>query len=181
MFYRKLSADMEDGFYADFLRYDYIVIAKAHMVTHDEDEVHDIVMDIMLYAYSRYESGKYVRKGSFAAWLSRVAYRYIISKHCRRRVYCSPLREAGNLVCHEDDLTAFEDKLSYMEYLIDRLPYSRKVLIGLHLEGKTIDEISVITGTKRSTTGDRLKKTKRLLKEQMVRAGYDNPYKDDFY
>lgn len=49
---------------------------------------------------------------------------------------------------------------------VKTLPAKYRILIELYYyEGYTIEEISAITGVKRSTVGDRLKKAKKLLGE----------------
>ncbi len=44
---------MEEQFFVLFQRYKRVVEKEAHKVSHEKGDVHDIVMDIMLYAHKK--------------------------------------------------------------------------------------------------------------------------------
>ena len=72
---------MEEQFFVLFQRYKRVVEKEAHKVSHEKGDVHDIVMDIMLYAHKKYTEGKYQMDGPFEVWLRHLAARYITSKY----------------------------------------------------------------------------------------------------
>lgn len=172
---------MEEQFFVLFQRYKRVVEKEAYKVSQEKGDVHDIVMDIMLYAHKKYTEGKYQMDGPFEVWLRHLATRYIISKYFRNITYTVPLCDVEDIVYDEDDFIEFEEKLLCMEELIDELPSSKKELIKMYLNGKVIDEISNITNTRRSTVWDRLNKIRIYLKKGLLKAGFVNASKNNFY
>ena len=172
---------MEEQFFVLFQRYKRVVEKEAHKVSHEKGDVHDIVMDIMLYAHKKYTEGKYQMDGPFEVWLRHLAARYITSNYFRNITYTVPLYDVGDIVYDEDDFIEFEEKIMCMEELIDELPSSKKELIKMYLNGKVIDEISNITNTRRSTVWDRLNKIRIYLKKGLLKAGFVNASKNNFY
>ena len=168
---------MEEDFFTVFQRYKKVVEKVACKVSQEKGDVHDIVMDIMLYAYKKYTEGKYQKDGPFEVWLRHLATRYITSKYFRNITYTVPLYDVEDIVYDEDDLIEFEEKLLCMEELIDKLPSSQKELIKMYLNGKVIDEISIITNTRRSTVWDHLNKIRIYLRKGLLKAGFVNASK----
>lgn len=172
---------MEEQFFVLFQRYRRVVEKEAYKVSQEKGDVYDIVMDIMLYAHKKYTEGKYQMDGPFEVWLRHLATRYTISKYFRNITYTVPLYDVEDIVYDEDDFIEFEEKLLCMEELIDKLPSSKKELIKMYLNGKVIDEISIITNTRRSTVWDRLNKIRIYLKKGLLKAGFVNASKNNFY
>ncbi len=159
--------DTAFGFLVD--KYKGAVHALAYRKTGNFHTAEDITQDTFLRAYQKLHTLKDWRH--FPGWLYRIAHRFCLMWHRKRRVVPQPLDkvESGHMdalawVKHTDQQT----RQSVRDGL-EALPESQRTVLTLHyLGGMTCEEIARFIGTSRGAVLDRLYRARLQLKKEMI-------------
>lgn len=145
-----------------------IIYKVSRIYADSPEDQQDLFQEIVLQLWKSYSSFK--GKSKLSTWMYRVALNTSITylKKEKKREPRSPLNpELLNLMEERDNLQEARITLLYAQ--IKKLNVIEKGIILLHLEGRSYEEISAITGFTQSNVGTRLSRIKQKLKEQITK------------
>lgn len=144
------------------------IIFKITLVySSNEEDQKDLYQEIVYQLWKSFDSFRGDSKVS--TWLYRIALNTSIT-------YLKKEKRNGNRVSLNSVLlnkmdqidTLMEERIKVLYAQIKKLNIIEKGVILLYLEGKTYEEIGVITGFTSSNVGTRLNRIKQKLKDQII-------------
>lgn len=145
------------------------IIFKITLVySSNEEDQKDLYQEIVYQLWKSFDSFRGDSKVS--TWLYRIALNTSIT-------YLKKEKRNGNRVSLNSVLlnkmdqidTLMEERIKVLYAQIKKLNIIEKGVILLYLEGKTYEEIGVITGFTSSNVGTRLNRIKQKLKDQIIK------------
>ncbi len=151
---------------------DFIQIIKAnegiiykitHIYAKDKEEQKDLYQEIVYQLWKSFPSFR--GKSKISTWLYRVALNTSIAHLNQSKKSSHTLTSDFKFWNIEDEKdTEFQDRMQLLHDHINQLNVVEKGLVLLYLEGKTYEEIAVITGFTTTNVGTRLGRIKQKLK-----------------
>lgn len=142
-----------------------IIYKVTRLYTNNTEEQKDLYQEIV---YQLWKSkGSFKENSKISTWMYRVALNTAISnlkKEKRKGTRISIDTILMNQIDCVD--TVMEERITLLYAHIKKLSIVEKGIILLHLEGKSYDEIAVITGFTLTNIGTRLARIKQKLKSQ---------------
>ena len=143
-----------------------ILYKVTSVYSKNKEDQKDLYQDIVYQSWKSYESFK--GNSKISTWIYRIALNTAIS-HLKKE------KRKGNQISIDTILlnkmeqidTELEDQITLLYSLIKKLNVIEKGIIILYLEGKSYDEISIITGFTVTNIGSRLSRIKKKLKSQI--------------
>lgn len=165
-------------------RYRRPVYGIVRRMVRSDEEARDLAQEAFIRAFKNLAS--FDQERSFSNWLFRIATNLCIDQHRRRKIATVPLVQGG--VDGEEERTwdvasdgaspaeEFSDaersrKLAEMVGALP--PLYRAVLVLRHMEDRSYEEIADILNVPLGTVKARIHRAHRLLKEKLVRRGFD--------
>lgn len=147
-----------------------IVIKIAKAYTHNFHDKEDLTNDIVLELWKSFDTFK--GQSSISTWIYRVALN--TSMNYKRK------KKRDSLFSFGDDAGKFEGlhwlneqedtpETDFLYQCIDHLDAINKAIILLYLDGKSHEEISIITGISKSNVGTRIGRIKEQIKSLITR------------
>jgi len=143
------------------------VIFKVTLVyTFNEEDQKDLYQEIVCQLWKSFDSFRGDSK--ISTWMYRIALNTAITnlKKEKRKGNRVPLDKSLLNKIDEID-TIIDDRLKILYAHIKKLNTVEKGIVLLYLEGKSYDEIAVITGFSVTNIGTRLNRIKKKLKSQI--------------
>jgi RNA polymerase sigma-70 factor (ECF subfamily) len=153
--------------FIDLIKENEGVIFKITSVyAHNKEDQKDLYQEIVYHLWKSFDSFK--GNSKISTWMYRVALNTSIAhlNSGKKRVKQSNIDfELLNIRYEQDVLT--EERISILYNHIKSLSTVEKGIILLFLEGKSYDEIAIITGFTKTNVGTRLNRIKEKLKSQI--------------
>jgi RNA polymerase sigma factor (sigma-70 family) len=143
-----------------------LIYKIAKLYTNSPTDEEDLYQEIIYQLWKSFDSFR--NDSKITTWMYRIALNTAISQLNKHK-------RSVNLVPIDDDLLNYpevndnskEDQIATLYKEIKALNPVEKGIILLYLEGKTYDEIAVITGFTASNVGTRLNRIKQKIKAQI--------------
>ena len=140
-----------------------IIYKIAHVYARDKEEQKDLYQEIVYQLWKSFPSFR--GKSKISTWLYRVALNTSIAHLNQSKKSSHTLTSDFKFWNIEDENdTEFQDRMQLLHDHINQLNVVEKGLVLLYLEGKTYEEIAVITGFTTTNVGTRLGRIKQKLK-----------------
>lgn len=139
-----------------------ILYKAANAFCRDPEDRDDLVQEIIAQLWQSY--GRYDPRQRFSTWMYRVAMNVAIT-HSRsesRRIRDAASIEAGDLDIRIED-NPNRDDVRLLHQLIGTLDHINRMLIILHLDGFSNDEIAEIAGLSATNVSTRLTRVRQHL------------------
>lgn len=150
------------SFYEQFYR--YVAAVCARYARTDED-VKDLLQDVFIKAYSRFDTFEHRGPGSLKAWIRRIAVNEsLLRLRAENRLPTSPIDEFGDLPEPDERPDIAEIPESELLAMIQRLPDRYRTVFNLYVfEEKSHQEIADLLHIRHSTSASDLHRAKALL------------------
>lgn len=143
------------------------IIFKVTLVyTSNKEEQKDLYQEIVYQLWKSFDSFR--NESKISTWLYRIALNTSIThlkNEKRNGVSVSLDKVLSNKIDYKD--TLMEDRIKILYEHIKELNTIEKGIILLFLEGKSYEEIAIITGFSTTNVGTRLARVKQKLKSQI--------------
>ncbi len=143
-----------------------LIYKITRVYTDTQEDQKDLYQEIVYQLWKSFDSFK--GNSKISTWIYRIALNTAIGYLNKSKKKVSQVSldfELLNPVDETDNVT--EERLAILYNMIKQLNVIEKGLILLLLEGKSYDEIAVITGFSSSNVGTRLSRIKQKLKENI--------------
>ncbi len=143
-----------------------IIYKITRVYTDTQEDQKDLYQEIVYQLWKSF--GSFKGNSKISTWMYRVAMNTAIAYLNKSKKKVPQVRLDFELLhpIDEKDSTT-EERLSILYAMIKQLNVIEKGLILLLLEGKSYDEIAVITGFSSSNVGTRLSRIKKKIKENV--------------
>ena len=144
-----------------------LIYKISRIYTNGEDEQKDLYQEIVYQLWKSY--GSYKGKSGINTWVYRVALNTAITQlnKRKRKPIAIPL-DWSQLEIEEVADPVHEERLQLLYHTIKSLNPIEKGLILLYLEGKSYEEMAMITGFTTTNIGTRLGRIRQKLKSRMI-------------
>lgn len=146
-----------------------LIYKVTRVYTDTQEDQKDLYQEIVYQLWKSFDSFK--GNSKISTWIYRIALNTAIGYLNKSKKKVSQVNldfELLNPVDETDNVT--EERLAILYNMIKQLNVIEKGLILLLLEGKSYDEIAVITGFSSSNVGTRLSRIKKKLKENIKKT-----------
>jgi len=139
-------------------------ITRVYTDTHEDQK--DLYQEVVYQLWKSFDSFK--GNSKISTWIYRITLNTAIAYLNKSKKKVSQVRLDFELL-HPIDEKEYvtEERLTTLYIMIKQLNVIEKGLILLFLEGKSYDEIAIITGFTSSNVGTRLSRIKKKLKENI--------------
>ncbi|MBR1733485.1 MAG: sigma-70 family RNA polymerase sigma factor [Alloprevotella sp.] len=166
-------AGSEEGFRQLFAAHSAAVFALVQQLVPDAAEAEELTQDTFLRAFAaleQFDSGR----GSFLAWLRRIAYNLAIDQLRRTRPREISLngmaerKEDAELPEPEDFADETEERVEALMQAVSLLPPEEQTLLNLYyFDDLPQEEIAYIIGTTANAVANRLRRIRRKLQNRL--------------
>lgn len=145
-----------------------IIYKITKVYTDTSDDQQDLIQEILYQLWKSFDTFK--NHAKISTWIYRVALNTALAylnqkkRHPRRTGIHEIILEIED---KKDD--AWEDRITLMYQMIKKLNEGERGMILLHLDGRSYEEISSITGFSVSNVGTRLNRIRQKLKDQLIK------------
>ena len=142
-----------------------LIFKVAKLYTHNKEDEQDLYQDIVYQLWKSFESFR--NESKITTWMYRIALNTSIAwlnKEKRTRGH-SAINEAFLNVTEAD--AAGEERIEALYATIRKLNPAEKAIVLLYLDGRSYEEISVITGFSVSNVGTRLGRIRQKLSAEI--------------
>lgn len=164
----------QSGFFQ--MRSEYVNIVKENkgiiykitkIYTDTLDDQQDLYQEILYQLWKSFDTFK--NNAKISTWIYRVALNTSLAYLNQKKRYPRRTDIHEIIVEVEDkDDDFMEDRIDQMYQMIKKLNEGERGMILLHLDGKSYEEISIITGFSVSNVGTRLNRIRQKLKNQLT-------------
>jgi len=143
-----------------------LIYKITRVYTDTQEDQKDLYQEIVYQLWKSFDSFK--GNSKISTWIYRIALNTAIGYLNKSKKKVSQVSLDFELLNPADESdTVTEERLAILYNMIKQLNIIEKGLILLLLEGKSYDEIAVITGFSSSNVGTRLSRIKKKLKENI--------------
>jgi RNA polymerase sigma-70 factor (ECF subfamily) len=139
----------------------------------DIDDQRDLFQEMVLQLWRSYDSFR--GESRFATWMYRVALNTALLEQ-RRAARRPTLTQSGDREIQDVPIPAAtrgpDEEVRVLRACIQELPSLDRAIVLLHLEERSYDEISEITGLSRSNVSVRLVRLKERLRHALEQKGF---------
>lgn len=152
-------------------RYKGMVYTIAHNILKNREEAEEVAQDVFVKAFTKLHLFR--MDSSFSSWLYRIAYNTAISRTREQKRAQEYQQEVVATESFEQQASAFgqleqDDRKRYLQKAMDKLDGDESMLLMLfYYDGKSLDEISQITGYTDSNAKVKLYRARKKLHEEL--------------
>ncbi len=163
---RKVSNGDTENFRLIVSRYQAYIYSIGMRFFKNEDDSSDFVQDVFLKAFNELKS--YKGKGSFRAWLVRIAYNYGINKIKAQRIDNVIFEDSPSNEPAPEQTHAKGETINVLRRAIDALPEQYRICLDLYFfMGLKYSDIERITGYPVNTIKSNVLRAKQILRDKL--------------
>jgi RNA polymerase sigma-70 factor, ECF subfamily len=159
------------------MRSEYVNIVKENkgiiykitkIYTDTRDDQQDLYQEILYQLWKSFDT--FNNNSKISTWIYKVALNTSLAYLNQKKR--QPRRTDIEEIIHEGEDkqdSLMEDRIDQMYQLIKKLNEGERGMILLHLDGKSYEEISIITGFSVSNVGTKLNRIRLKLKNQIIK------------
>ncbi len=161
--------DKKEAFIAVIQQHERLIYKVAGFYVNNLQDRQDLVQEIIYQLWKSFDS--FNHQSTVSTWMYRVAMNTAIYflKRSKRSVKILPVNEYLTDFADSTDPET-EERFQLMHQHIRLLNLLEKGIVMLYLEGKSYEEISLLTGISVSNVGTRLSRIKEKLKNQIAKS-----------
>ena len=145
-----------------------IIYKITRIYTDTRDDQQDLYQEILYQLWKSFDTFK--NNAKISTWIYRVALNTSLAYLHQKKRFSRRTDIQEIIVEVEDKEDNFlEDRIVQMYQMIKKLNEGERGLILLYLDGKSYEEISIITGFTLSNVGTRLNRIRQKLKDQVTK------------
>ena len=155
-------------FIQDIKENEGIIYKVTRIYSNNTEDQNDLYQEIVYQLWKSYNSFK--GNSKISTWMYRIALNTAISNLKKEKRRGSQVSIDNLLLNQMNEVdTAMEERITLLYAHIKKLSIVERGIILLHLEGKSYDEIAIITGFTNTNIGTRLARIKQKLKTQIIK------------
>ena len=155
-------------FIQDIKENEGIIYKVTRIYSNNTEDQNDLYQEIVYQLWKSYNSFK--GNSKISTWMYRIALNTAISNLKKEKKRGSQVSIDNLLLNQMNEVdTAMEERITLLYAHIKKLSIVERGIILLHLEGKSYDEIAIITGFTNTNIGTRLARIKQKLKTQIIK------------